>query len=422
MLENNMVNRQTILIRLLLLRIVFLAAALGVLLYFQWYLQRSLLYTLLYGVLIVGYGYSLHTWWGLRRRKPVTDLVLLLQVLLDAAMVLVLVAFSGRAANPFIYYLLVLIAIGATLFPYRVSWLLALFSVAAYTLLLYMDLDMHIVESGVHQHRGYSDFQLHLVGMWVNFVGSALLLNLFVSKLSTALRDREIALARAREQTLKHEHLVGIGTLAASTVHALGTPLSTMAVIVGELQNSEDDDSIALLKAQIERCKYTMENLSKLAEPGNDDSAIRVIERVNGLRDHYLLLNPAIMPMFTVLDVLDQVSITGSMLLQYALTNLIDNAVRAARSLVRVEVALESATNRVVFSIIDDGPGLAPELIDSFGQPMSAKHRGGLGIGIFLANSTIEQLHGEIVLYNPDESGCGNTMVVVKLPVGGEKE
>lgn len=415
MSENMMVNRQTILIRLLWLRVVSLIVALGVLLFFQLYLQRVLPYTLLYGVLILGSGYCLETWRRLCRRNPVTERVLRLQVSLDAVMVLVLVAFSGRAANPFIYYLLVLVAIGATLFPRRVSWFFTLLSVAAYTLLLYMDLD-------AHRQHGFSNFQWHLVGMWVNFVGSALLLNLFVSKLSTALRDREIALAKAREQTLKHEYLVGIGTLAASTVHALGTPLSTMAVILGELQNIEDDESISLLKAQIERCKCTMENLSKLAEPGVEESPIRVIERVSGLRDYYQLLNPAVMPIFSVADAVGQVPIAGSMLLQYALTSLIDNAVRAAVSAVQVEATFDTKTNRVAFSIIDDGPGLAPELIDSFGQPMSAKNRGGLGIGIFLANSTIEQLQGDIVLYNPPASSCGKTMVVVTLPVSGVVE
>jgi len=60
------------------------------------------------------------------------------------------------------------------------------------------------------------NFQLHLVGMWVTFVVSAALITTFVSRMAAAIRSRELTLAKARENELRNEQLVAIGSLAAA--------------------------------------------------------------------------------------------------------------------------------------------------------------------------------------------------------------
>ncbi|BBI51303.1 hypothetical protein HORIV_37240 [Vreelandella olivaria] len=51
-----------------------------------------------------------------------------------------------------------------------------------------------------------------------------------------ALRSRDQALSRTREAALRNEQVLAVATQAAGTAHELGTPLSTMAVLLKEMQ------------------------------------------------------------------------------------------------------------------------------------------------------------------------------------------
>ncbi|SMF47451.1 two-component system, sensor histidine kinase RegB [Alteromonadaceae bacterium Bs31] len=409
--EHTSNNRQRILSRILVLRVIALLVALAVLLGFQFYLQRELNYSLLYSIAVMVLIYTVFTLLRLRRSKPVTDIELFVHLLMDGIILLVLVFYSGRASNPFIYYLLVLVAISAAIFNGRLAWSFAALSVFAYTALLYVDI-------GAHLHHMFTDFQLHLVGMWVNFVGSTMLISYFVSTLATALRDREVRLAKAREATLKNEQLIGIGALAASTMHALGTPLSTMAVTLSELKHDQvlDSENADLLLSQIERCKQTMGKLALIAESKKPDAQIAFVgDLIEELEEHYHLLCPRIMPCYDIEGSARDKAVNESVLLLYALINLVDNSIRAAKAEVLVKVAVQEDV--LIITIVDDGPGVPAEMLEDFGKPNFSRQNGGLGIGVFLANTTLEKLDGSIVLFNPQESRSGKTTVVVELPL-----
>ena len=94
---------------------------------------------------------------------------------------------------------------------------------------------------GVHSDHGEAGFHLHLVGMWVNFVLSAGFIAFFVVRMAQAIRLRDAELARQKENALRNERIVALGTLAAGAAHELGTPLSTMAVVLADLTKDHAD-------------------------------------------------------------------------------------------------------------------------------------------------------------------------------------
>jgi len=83
---------------------------------------------------------------------------------------------------------------------------------------------------------------------------------LFVTRMAEAIRSRELTLARARENEMRNEQLVAIGTLAAGTAHALGTPLSTMSVLLTDL----DKYSEAELKTNAAQRRHKLVNDNRL--------------------------------------------------------------------------------------------------------------------------------------------------------------
>ena len=61
-----------------------------------------------------------------------------------------------------------------------------------------------------------------------------LLLVAFITRVSRNLSDRDAALAASRQRAAEEDHIVRMALLASGAAHELGTPLSSMAVLVGD--------------------------------------------------------------------------------------------------------------------------------------------------------------------------------------------
>lgn len=117
-----------------------------------------------------------------------------------------------------------------------------------------------------------------------------------------------------------------------------------------------------------------------------------------------------------------QRSVAGDrMLLARLLRNALDNAVRHARS--RVRVALSAEPDTIALAIEDDGPGMTPAQIAAFGQRREQRIQAGassslsLGLGSVIIR-TIVDLHGGRLSLQGDAAGpdAGGTRLTVRLP------
>lgn len=407
-------GQSAILRRLLALRLALLVAIMAGVAFVHWGLAGGVglgTVGVALAVLLVHSGFMIVR---SRRMAQLREFDLLSFLVVDAAALLLVVGETGLTANPFIYYLLVLIAVGASVLSLRTCALFTLGCCVAYTALMLSDVRGHF------DHRD-SDYQLHLLGMWVNFVGSAVLISLALARLTRALREREAALAGIREDNLRNEQLVGIGTLAASTVHALGTPLSTLSVLLGDMKDTLSDpaskEDVALMLEQIDRCRLTMQKLSLLAESEQvDQQSVSVEELAAMIKEHYSLPIPTVAPQFNIVHGFAEGRLRYDLLLKHALINLIDNAIQAAAK--AVEVAFECQKDSLFISIENDGSRLPEHVLVRWGKPVVSSKRGGLGIGVFLANSSVERLGGTVsVRQTSFEGKRRRTVVVIRLPL-----
>lgn len=408
-------SRSVIVRRLVLLRLALVVATTAGLSYLWWGLHQSVDFTYILLALGIVAVHSAFAFVRIYRAASLTEIDLWSFLVVDAVALLLVVSETGRTANPFIYYLLVMIAVSATVLSLRACALFTFGCCVAYTTLLWFD-----IQSDFGHHD--SDFQLHLLGMWINFVGSAVLISVALARLSRALRHREAALASIREASLQNEQLVGLGALAASTVHALGTPLSTLSVLLGDMQDTladpEAKQDVALMLDQIDRCRSTMQKLSLLAENESaNPQAVEVSELAEELKQHYLLSAPAVVPRFFISYGCAPCRIYSDMLMTHALINLIDNAIQAAEN--AVDIRFQCNKDPIKIEIENDGESVPSEVLDRWGKPVASTKRGGLGIGVFLANNAVERLGGKIHIR---QSGFGmqrncRTIIEIILPL-----
>ena len=73
------------------------------------------------------------------------------------------------------------------------------------------------------------------VGLWVGFALTALVTAWFVVRIVADLRAHERLLREAARRALNDEAIMRLGALAAGAAHELATPLTTMAVVAGEM-------------------------------------------------------------------------------------------------------------------------------------------------------------------------------------------
>lgn len=381
---------------------------------------------------------NLFTWWQVGKARPVTDGELFAQLCLDVLVLTWLLFFAGGAENPFISLLLLPLTIGAVVLPVRYIGVMAVMAFAAYTLLVFFnqplpllkgrlsDLDAALAKTcgvnrtTIHQEGG---FALHVVGMWFNFAISALIVSVFLARNAGALRQREREIHIFRERALRQERILALGLLAAGAAHKLGTPLSTMAVVLREMElgegNSEERaDDLRLLRSQVERCKGILAEIAGAAGTA-PAAALPADAWLAHLVDEWHVLRPKVrLPSIHPDTAATAPFMRPDRSLDQALQSLLDNAADASPESVELRLAWD--TQSLTVDILDRGQGIDERVAGLLGHtPVSSKSptdeaAGGLGIGFFLTNATIERFGGEVEVF--DREG-GGTCTRVILPL-----
>lgn len=339
------------------------------------------------------------------------------QICVDLTALTVLLYLSGGAANPLISLLLIPVAVAALSLPGRLTAVATLLAVLAYSMLtwFYLPLAIDDVERAA---------RLHLAGMWLTFVVSAAMIAWFVARMTASIRERDSRLAAAREQALRDERVVALGALAAGAAHELGTPLATIAVLVGELERDRSLDAdaradLALVREQVALCKGIISGMAQRSGAARAES-LQAQDAVGWLRDvlaRWQAMRPRAAAAIHVVGQGATPRLAWDPALEQAVANLLNNAADAAAGEIRVELDWDTAWLRLAIS--DKGPGFAAEVLRRGGRESLPPGHGGAGIGLLLAFSVVERCGGSIAL---DNLPAGGARARIELPLAGSME
>jgi len=350
---------------------------------------------LLLGICALGLANALLGLWRLRR--PGTETALLLGLGVDLAALTWALYFTGGAMNPFSQLYLVPVALTAAVLPASRVIALALASAAAYVFLA-------LEAPGLRFHHLGSAFDLHIAGMAVNFALALLLFCGFGLRLAARLRRQSQALAEARERGLRDEGLHALALQAASTAHEVNTPLATARLLLDEWRASPGSpppaEDLDLMARQLD---YARDAVRRLVRDSHETAGPQTLaEAVRDLAGRLALLRPETGLAIHLPPALETRRVCFPPGLKAALGHLLDNAADAGRRSSRtdVELTLGDAGTALTIEIRDHGPGFVAEGPEPAppGQPQ------GLGLGLQLANATLETLGGHLE-HRPAEGG-----------------
>ncbi|WP_395327812.1 ATP-binding protein [Novosphingobium sp. BL-8H] len=340
------------------------------------------------------------------RRQSFTQGELFSALMIDVVALCWQLYHSGGATNPFTFLFLLQIVIAAVILDLRWSSLVAVNACLCVLLLTFYYEPLRLPV----QTR--DPFQLYIYGSLLCFVLAAVLLIVFVARLDLTRRESDAKLAALRQQAAEEDHIIRMGLLASGAAHELGTPLSSISVILGDWTHepaiAEDPDLSADLvdvRRELERCKTIVSGI--LMSAGEMRGVAPSVTTLRGFIGEILQeWRPRMAGELRFLDSIDEDrSIVSDPGLRQVIGNVIDNAVEVSPDLVVIEAWVESG--RLVLTVSDRGPGFDPEILPRVGQPYaSTKGRDGGGLGLFLVVNVIRKLGGKVAVDNLPDRGA----------------
>ncbi len=369
--------------------------------------------TAMLGILLVAALLNTLGHYHARQQQTATANELFSQLLIDISTLSALLFFSGGATNPLVSLLLPPVAIAALGLPRHLVMLVGLVAIVAYSVLMLFYLPLPIADVS-------RATQLHLIGMWLTFTVSAILIGWIILRMSQLIRARDAELAAAREQALRDERVTAMGTLAAGAAHELGTPLATMSLIAGELAIDDNlpapvREDLAVLRQQIVNCKEIVSGLARRAGAARSDQGdLQASDRwLDRLRQKWHALRPHTSSRMIVDSAGPAPVIVVDPRLEQALLNLFNNAANACPQ--ALEIHLSWRPDQLDIAIRDLGPGFPAPVLEIGGRHELPAHEGGSGVGLMLTRAAIEQLGGRLELSNPENGGA---LARILLPIG----
>ena len=379
-------------------------------------------------ILIVHYGLGIHlpvvamgvvlaalvmlnvmTWLG-HPHWPVTNFQLFGSLACDVVALSVQLYLSGGATNPFVSLYLLQVVMGAVLLHAWSSWALVGLTAVAFALVALLSPPLALPPwFATHLSPVY------VIGLWSNFVLAATLLVLFVTRIAANLRSRDAHLATMRQRAAEEDHIVRMGLLASGAAHELGTPLSSILVLLGDWKSEaaiRTEPRLAAevdeMQAEVMRCKTIVSGILFAAGEVTGEAPERTTLR------RFLSGIVAVWPGTVTFE--DRIGedrpIVSDRALGQALTNLLDNAAEAGASAITLTAAVEEAV--IVLTVRDDGSGFPPAVLAGIGKPYNtSKARRGAGLGLFLATNVLRTLGGTLAARNI----AGGAEMVLRLPV-----
>jgi two-component system sensor histidine kinase RegB len=317
---------------------------------------------------------------------------------------------TGGLENPFAILILAPVTVAATVLSQRPVIALAVFAVAAITLLAVWHMPLPWRASAAPP-----SFPPELVlGLWTALVLATVFIGGYTWSVAAEARRLRDAVAATQLALAREQRVSAVGALAAAAAHELGSPLATIAVVAKELvrelpADSPHGEDVQLLLSQSERCRqilaqlahhpdeegaspYTRLPISALVEAAGalyHDSQIRLIFAATGEA------------------AADEPLVRRSPEIMHGLNNLIQNAVQFARREVSVTIHWDRAA--VTVEIADDGPGFPAHLLGRLGEPYLSTRAGAanhMGLGIFIAQNLLERSGAELTFDNLVEGGA----------------
>ena len=325
-------------------------------------------------------------------------------LLFDTIQLTVLLYLTGGIYNPFSLLLIAPLIIS-------VSYLPTVYSICLLILSVLSAISISYYYMPINWNNEFNVPQLFKYGLTLSLLVSLFFIFIYVYLFANSARRISQALSQTKSALANQKKMSEIGSLSTAAVHELSTPLNTIFLILNDLKEEKEviknhnlKKEIELLKSEAERCKKILLTLSKNPENLKDNffDKITISNLIKINFDKFNNQKIILKINFLTNDIEPYIFFKDE--LAYALGNIIQNAVKYAESVIKIDISWD--LKNFFIKIKDDGVGFKNDTLDKIGKPYISTNSEGMGLGIFIAKNMIETIGGEIFFNNLNDSGA----------------
>ena len=348
-------------------------------------------------IILFSVAVNFYSYFEERKNKSISNIKAFSFLLFDTLQLGFLLFLTGGIVNPFSILILAPVITSASYLPALMTVVLSSISIVIIILLNFYFIPLNLG----------SEFFLPVIynfGLVASLIITVIFIAIYAYLFASSSRKISNALSISKLQILNQKKITEVGSLSAAAAHELGTPLNTIFLIINDLLKEKklvEDKNIVkdiyLLKSQAERCKEILQRFSK--NPLKlKDKFLNKVKITDLIKINFDKFNKNKKLNIKNIQITEEPEISFKDEMMYALGNIIQNAIFHCKETITVELDYNKTDLKII--ITDDGLGFSKDIIDKLGEPYISKNSQGMGLGIFIAKNLIENMGGNINLYN----------------------
>ncbi len=225
-----------------------------------------------------------------------------------------------------------------------------------------------------------------------------------VAALGRSLNGALAELDRQRQARAEAETMASLGRIAAGVAHEINNPLAVMlghARVLEAVVAPEDAASARAIADEARHCQHIVQDLLDYARPGLAERVrLDLGELARGVGERACAGEVDFRGPAEALNVL-----VDARRVEAVLRNLLVNAEAFGQRIALALTAEETPQGRMAcLSVIDDGPGVAPEALERIFEPFFTTRPEGTGLGLAIARA-VAVAHGGTLVARPGPGG-----------------
>lgn len=329
-------------------------------------------------------------------------------LLYDLGQLTTVLYLTGGLNNPFGVLLLAPVVIAAGFLPAKRSLLLCACALGAIGILALSPYPLPWETQGLELPLALK------IGSGMALATAIIFIALYVASVAKEGRRLVNALHASTLALVREQRLASLGALAAAAAHELGSPLTTITLIINDLQDEVKNPShqadLALIKEQLNRCRHILEELAK-----NFAGEKTLPYDILALQATLQLVAARLSPDLTKSLQIQVVSSGKEPILHltpelvHGLNNILQNGWQFAKSTLHIALSWDEEVINII--VKDDGPGYPESILDRLGEPYvsgrspdDAKYH--LGLGLFIAQTLLAKIDGTLYFKNEKGAQC----------------
>lgn len=315
---------------------------------------------------------------------------------------------TGGLTNPFALFLLTPVALAAGLLRFWAVASLTGLTIVCLTLNAMWHLPLPWVNGALELPPRYTWV------VWFTLVLSVIFIAFYSWGVARNTRRMRRALNAAQVELASANQMTAMGALAAAVAHELGTPLATISLVSHELlkeisPRSSIREDVELLVSQSERCRQVLADFARnpSAEGGDPYRIVPLVALLEEAASRHKVSDKQLMVGTDQNNGLP-LMVSRRPELMHGIGNFVQNAFQFAKTTVTIHAQWTESMVRV--TIMDDGPGFSPGLLQKVGEPYISTRAhlrtGHMGLGVFIAKTLLERTKARVTFSNKNKGGA----------------